>query len=1007
MELLSPTHLLRVTHPEYLALLAVVPLVILVARRSLAGLGPIRQPLAVALRCGVIALLALALAGPERVRVTDDQTAVFVLDHSASVPRDQQQAAFNFVKRAAREIRPGKDRVALMTFDGAPTVEQLASDGLRVDRLGAGSKPYQTNLAGALRMAMALFPPDTARRVVLLSDGNENIGQALEDADAYAAAGVPIDVTPLRYEHQKEMLIERLTAPASAKLDETVNLGLIIRSQSPASARVLLYQNDQLVDLDPSSAQAGYPVTLDAGHNRFTIPVPLRQPGAHRFRAVLEPERAADDAVAANNEGRAFTIVGSAERVLILTEPDTDQVSTSAQSADVLERALRQAGIECDVRSVGEVVLDPAFLAGCSLVILSNVSAFSLGEAQQQALASFVRDLGGGLIAIGGDRAFSMGGYQKTPLEEVLPVETDRAKLKLLSLSMVIVIDRSGSMSGEKIEMAKKAAIGAVQLLSRLDRIGVIAFEGRPEWIVPLALCENKQAVLAKLAQIGPGGGTNMYPALEQAYSALAPLNTNLKHVIVLTDGQSEPGDFEGIARRFGNAGITVSTIAVGPDADRNLLTLIAQLSGGRMYATDNAQPLPQIFVRETVLASRSGLFERSFTPKLRGGDDPVLAGFTQADFAPLEGYVVTAVKPLAQAPLTRPHEDGTDPILAHWQVGLGRSIAFTSGLWPRWGPQWVQWPGFSKLWAQCVRYAARSGQSSEFQITTQIEGEHAKLVLEASDQVSALSSVAFAGQLVTPDFAARPLELRQTGPGRFEATFRAPEPGTYVASIAYQYGNGVAAKSGRIQTGLTVTYSPEYAAVTQNEVLLSELARRTGGRVLYPEHPEAVYEPWSIRPVEARLPVWEDLVRLALFAFLVDVAVRRLAIHPFESLRRVRSFLRELAGFPASPNAAATVATLRGVRERAQASHARAVPDADHGRSAVTEDSNTVEAGRMDTTTGGRTEDDLARLLSGSHDRPAVAAPKKSPAVSGEGEAEYASRLLRAKQEAKRRTQG
>lgn len=1007
MDALWSTLGIRVSQPAYLAILAVIPIVVLLARRSLAGLGRLRRPVTLVLRSAVIALLALALCGPDRVRVTDDQTAIFVIDQSASVPRDAQQAAFEFAQEAAKRLRRGKDRIALLSFDGRAIIEQLPHSELRVDRPGLGSKPHRTDLSGALRMAMALFPPDAARRIVLLSDGNENVGQVLEDAAAFAAAGVPVDVAPRRYTHQREMLVERLSSPASVKLNDTVNLGLIVRSQARAAARLLLYQNDELLDLDPATDQAGFPMALEPGHSRFTFPVTFRESGAHRFRAVLQPDRAEDDAVLANNEGRAFTVVGEAERVLILTEATSDPTSVDAESANVLARALRQAKVDCDVRSIDSVSLDPEFLTGCSLVILSNVSAFSVGESQQRALASYVRDLGGGLIAIGGDSAFSMGGYQRTPLEEVLPVETDRSKLKLMSLSLVIVLDRSGSMAGEKLDLAKRAALGAVQLLSRSDRVGVIAFDSYAEWIVPLAPCDAKQETIGALASIGVGGGTNMYPALEEAHSALVRVNTNLKHVILLTDGQSEPGDFRGIAQQFGKSGISISTIAIGPDADRESLGEIAKLSGGRSYQTNSAQPLPQIFLRETVLASRSGLLERDFTPTLRAApDDPVFKGIVQSDIPQLNGYVITAAKPMAQTPLVRLHDDGTDPILAYWQAGLGRSIAFTSGLWPRWGAQWVNWPGFGKLWEQCVRYAARGAQSGEFQIATQVEGDRGRLTLEFSGSaVSGISSASFSGQLAMPDFSAQPLEIRQTGPGRFEATFAAPDPGTYIASIAYQYGSGSSRKSGRIQTGLTVTYSPEFAVVTHNETLLAELARRTGGRVLNPDQAAAVLDPGSMRRVEARAPIWQELVGLALLAFLVEVAVRRLAIRPGEALRRVRSYLREIAGQSSGARAEATVATLRGVRKQVQSAQAPAATAVLRDRINATSAPAESRASRGRTSDTGA-DDDLALLLDGQREKPVVAAPRRDAAPPKPTEAEYAARLLRAKRDAKRLTQ-
>ena len=978
--------MMRFAEPQYLALLAAMPLVVLMGLRSLAGLGIVRRILAIGARCAVLGLLVLALAGPERVHVTDDQTVIFAIDRSASVPRERQQAALDYVKAASREMRPKKDRAAIVAFDGAPAVEQLPAEEVRVDQLDSGQRLYQTNLAGALRMALAVFPPETARRVVVLSDGNQNIGSALDEAQRYAAAGVPADVLPLRYEHKSEMLVERLTAPTNAKQDATVDLSLVVRSQREADARVLLYHNDALVDLDPSPASAGYPIKLEPGHNRFTIPVPLRATGVHRFRAVLHALHPEDDDITVNNEGRAFTIVGQAERIVILSEADRDETD---KSAEVLAAALRQTGIDCELATIGDQALDPMALADCSLVILNNVPAYAISNKQQRALASYVRDLGGGLIAVGGDRAFSVGGYHRTPLDEVLPVETNRMKLKLLSLSLAIVIDRSGSMAGEKIAMARDAARGTVSLLNSSDRIGVIAFDSGWEWIVPMGPCAEKTAIEAMLSRIGGGGGTNMYPALREAVGALAQDDVNLRHVIVLTDGQSAGGDFIGLAKKCAHAGITITTIAVGQDADVKLLGDIAKVSGGRMYQTKSAEPLPRIFIRETMLAGRTGLYERPFTPRLRAGPaERVLRGFTQADVPPLTGYVITSAKPMATAPLTRVHNEGEDPILAYWQVGLGRVAAVTTGVWPRWGPEWMEWPGFVKFWAQCVRYAARAAPVSDIQMTTHVEDERAKVVLETRGLSPAqLASMALAGQVVGPNYEARSITLTRTGPDRFEGSFPVSTPGVYVTSLAYRGGEGDQAVSGQIQAGVAVTYSPEYANVGSDEMLLDELARQTGGRTLDPAYPPAAFEPWSIRPMESRLPIWEMMVRMALIAFLIDVAVRRVAIDPLEATKRLRTWVRELAGYPASATTAATVATLRSVRERVRGEEQERETPAVHVAETAPHDR----------------KDDLSDALSSGAEKPAVAPPRRP---ASQDEAGYAARLLQAKKAARRRTE-
>lgn len=1000
---LLPLIPLRLTHPAFLALLVMLPLLVALAHRSRAGLGSTRHAIAVALRVVVAGLLILALAGPQRVRTVEAQTAVFLIDQSGSVLTDAQRAALAFAHTAAEGMRPGRDRVALLTFDGRAVVEQVAHHELLHDRLGAGPQPHRTNLAHALRMAMALLPADTTHRVVLLSDGNENLERAAEVANTYAAARIPIDVVPLRYAHGREMLVDRLSAPATASRGETINLNLIVRSQTATTARVLLYHNEALVALDPASSHTGFPIELEAGFNRFTIPVTVGEAGAHRFRAVLQPDRAEDDAILANNEGRAVTLVGAAQRVLILTEHDASEQRVGDASAGQIAEALRREGIESEIMEVGETVLDAGFLTGCSLVILSNVAAMSLREAEQRALSAFVRHLGGGMIVVGGDRAFSVGGYHRTPLEEVLPVETPRDKLTLLSLSMVIVIDRSGSMAGENIEMAKSAAASAVDLLSARDQIGVLAFDGVPQWIVPLQPCTDRAGIVRRIMTLAAGGGTVMYPALEQAYAALAGSTSNIKHVILLSDGHSMPGDFDGVARQLAAAGITVSSIAVGPDADRMLLARIAQLSGGRVYVTDSARPLPQIFARETILTSRSGLFEQPFAPTLRvAADEPVLRGFVPAEIPMLRGHVVMAAKPLAQLPLTRAHAEGADPIVAYWQVGLGRTVAITTGLWPQWGPDWLAWEGFSKFWAQCVRYAARPAQSTEFHLIAQVEGGVGTVVLEAQGvPPAAWGSLAVAGEVVDAQFNVRPLEVQPTGPGRFEARFAAPDPGTYIARLGYRYGSGADVTSGVLQTGLVVTYSPEYGDVTHNESLLTELARQTGGRLLDITRPESVYERWSIRPKEARVAIWEDFLRLALLLFLLDVAVRRVAVSPVGLTRRARAWLRQLAGRPAEGGAAATVATLRDVRARLRADTAaedevRTAPRPGLG------DAAELPGGNRGNVVTDRLALEREQQSGGTSDGERAAPPgQQSPAGVSE-ERETMSRLLRAKRKAR-----
>ncbi len=1009
---------LHAGRPAYLLVLLLVPVLWALSYRALAALGPVRRAIALALRTLVIVLIACALADVQAVRTVDDQTAVFVLDTSQSLAPELQQAGFEFIKQTAATMRPDRDRVALVVCSGDARIEQIAYHDLRVQQYSASPRPDETNLAAGLRMARAIVPPDTARRIVLLSDGNENAGDALAEADRLAAERIPVDVLPLNYVHREEVIVERFSAPARAQEDDRISLDLVLRATRPTKGHVLIYHNDVPVDLDPAAPGAEAAVTLNEGLNRLTLPVRLPQRGVHRFEAVFAPDDSSDDTLFANNRGQAFTMVGGGETALVIVDHGLEPGATADLSAQVLVDALEAAGVTCTLRAVEQVTLSPEALMGYSLVVLSNVSAITVGEDQQRALASYVRDLGGGLVVVGGDQAFGLGGYYRSPLESILPVVTDRKKLQLLSTSMVIVVDQSGSMVGEKIERARQAAQAAVDLLGPMDQIGVVAFAGEYRWVVPLAPCTNKALIQRRLAGIASGGGTVMYPALAAAGVALYHTDTNVRHIILLTDGQSAPGDFDRLSRTLKNEGITVSAIAIGDDADHAQLQRIADLTGGRMYRTSNAAPLPQIFVRETVLAGRSGAFEREFMPQLRSGTwSPLVTGLRQEELPPLFGYNVTAARPEATVPLVRNTERGADPILAHWQVGLGQAIGFTSGMWPKWGHDWSSWSGFSKFWGQVARSAARPPDGTEFDVQTTVDGQRATVMLEAADAMRLMrGGLQISARVVGPDYEVQTLDLRPVGLGRFEADFPIEHKGAHIVRFAYAWQENGQAKSAGVQASVTVPYGAEYRALRSNEAFLVDIARRTEGRLLYAEQPEAVFEPWIRQPVQTRRPVWDWFVRLAMAAFLLDVGVRRLAINPIEMFHRVE---RGIAGLVSSaPTASATMASLREAqrkREDAGAGRASGAPRRSDAagleRASAAAASSPISLSELRTRREAQSVDDANRTGEGTRERSGIA----GASAEGEGSEGTTSadgptspedaraRLLRAKRRALR----
>ena len=355
--------------------------------------------------------------------------------------------------------------------------------------------------------------------------------------------------------------------------------------------------------------------------------------------------------------------------------------------------------------------------------------ATALTTRQMNILRTYVQDLGGGLIMLGGDQSFGLGGYYKTTIEEILPVRSDFEKEKEKpSLAMMLVIDKSGSMGGQKIEMAKDAAKAAVELLGPKDKVGVIAFDGDFWWLAEMQPASNKRQILDKISAIEAGGGTTMGPPMEAAYEALQATPAKLKHVIMLTDGISAPGDFEGIAQNMAQAKITCSTVAVGDDCDFKLLEEIARIGNGRYYHTDDPANVPQIFAKETVTASKSAINEQPFTPLVLRPSQ-VLADIEFDDAPFLLGYVMTRPKPTSELILAT--EKG-DPLLSWWRYGLGMTVAFTSDAKSRWAAEWLSWPGYSKFWAQVVRHAMRKSDAKGVFVQVDQKDGKATVTLDA-----------------------------------------------------------------------------------------------------------------------------------------------------------------------------------------------------------------------------------------------------------------------------------
>lgn len=869
--------------PAWLLLLLTIPVIVLVALRTLRALNPRQRWLAIVLRALVVIVFALVLARIHAVRTSDRLAVYFLIDRSRSIPDEVRLKVEDYVRRSAH-LAERNDKLCIVGFDGEANIDLPPSTaGSDTFTFGSAIEPDRTDIGRALRTAMATLPEGCGRRIVLATDMNENAGNVLDEVQAAAANGAVIDILPLDYDYPNEILFDRFVVPAQSKPETAVPLRMILKSRRPTRARIHLTHNGRPVRLEDDLVD----LPGDMRPVPFKPYIQVMNESLHRFEARIEPLDPGDDTLPQNNVASAFTIVDTERSVLLLTQIEGDDDGRRDHQA--LVEALAREKIRIDVALPGEVAVDLHELERYGAVILANISADKFTEEEKQTLATYVRDLGGGLIMTGGNHSFGAGGWIGSPVEEISPVFFEVKHKKVIPRGGLAIVMHSceiprGNYWGEQV------AIAATNTISSLDYIGVLAYSWSPggtNWEVPLQVATNKPAIISTIKKMQIGDMPDFDPSLEMAIKGLMPLpGVSQRHVIIISDGDPSPPSTATLNKMVQNR-ITCSTVGIGYGAhvQESTLKQIANVTKGRFYRCTNPKQLPQIFVKEAKVVRRSLIDEKPFTPQVAYALAETIHGFAEAEFPPLGGLVLTTPKPQTiEMPLVRAGSDGNDPVMAHWQCELGKVLVFTSGQWPKWGPEWAGWARFGAFWAQTVRWVMRQSGSDDFEVMTHLEGDKGRVIVEAlNTDASFLNEMRIAGRLITPDLQSRPIRLIQTGPGRYETTFDVKDNGQYVVNLSYAAPSTAGDTSGSerrmIRTGLSLPYSWEYRHLSANTALMNEVRDKTGGRLLTMD-PKLDNVFHFDRPVtSSRQPVWRPLILwLLLPLFLLDVAGRRLA---------------------------------------------------------------------------------------------------------------------------------
>ena len=852
----------EINHPLLLLFIPILALFLLWSVGFLRVKEPLFQRKIAIVRTSIIGLLLLAMSGVFLVKDTQKITTIFLIDVSDSMNGHQKEEE-QFVRDAIKTM--GKyDEVGVIAFGEEALVDQFVSEHPIFDTITTEPITTSTNYENAIAKALSMFEEESGKRIVLLTDGYGNDGNLLEMRSSLVSQQVEFQVKRYEQEKGEEVYISDLDVPEKIGKNETFQITVTVYSTIETEGKIQLYSGREW--------RGEKEVIFQKGENQFVFQDKESKGGLKTYRAVVE---AKEDTTLLNNEYSAFTDVTMPTRVLI--------VEGERGNGTVLEQILKDSGFQYDMVSPASVPDTISKMTAYKTILLNNVMKNDLKTGFLDNLDTYVKDYAGGLVAIGGDSSFALGGYSDTVLEKVLPVHMHlKGEKEIPKVSMVMVIDHSGSMtSGEganNLDLAKQSAISAVDTLRDSDEVGVLGFDDRFQWIVPIGEIQDKESIMEKIATIEEGGGTSIYPALKEAVEQLVKSDAKLKHVILLTDGQDGFHDYDDVIVMANKENITISTVAIGDDADQRTLKEIADQGAGRYYSANARTNLPKIFSKEVYLSMRDYIIEREFVPEVVS-EHEILDGVKEFEFPKMLGYVGASAKNHARVLL---ESDTGDPILTVWQYGLGKTVAWQSDATNQWTSSYANWEPYTRLWKQIIDETVAQTDTEEDFMKIETKGDVA-FIHYTTDQYSENTEVTV---LCTDEKGEQQtIALKPSSPGNFSGSFSMGKEGVTTVRLVNKTDgaivsnkNGVALKQ----------YSKEYRLDGEQKELLQFMQEVDGKEI---KEAKEVLKDMNGR-VEVKYPLYSYFVFLSMLLFLWDIAIRRFHLTYLEDTIKKRKEL-------------------------------------------------------------------------------------------------------------------
>jgi uncharacterized membrane protein len=902
--------------PWYLLLLGLLPLMWLFSFKSLAGLGNWRRLTAIGLRSIIMLLFILALADVQLLRTSEKMTVIYLLDQSESIPRAKRQTMMTYAIEEVLKHRnaPRGDKASVIVFGYDAKIEIPPFDAALASTGGIESvieRTDATNLAAALKLAQASFPEDAAKRVVIVSDGNENLGDARSVARAMVDSGIGIDAVPIRLETRSEVAVEKVTLPSDIRRGQPIEARVVVSNFTKPGAvenpeglvRGTLKISRQIGQHEELLSEQE--VLLKPGKNVYSFRHTIEQPAVYTYKADFTPADEKDDLMLQNNRATAFTHVRGKGRVLLIED------WANRGNFDFLVKKLQDMNLEVDVQASDQLFTSLAELQGYDSVILADVprssgddptkEVVSFSDDQIQMLVRNTEQMGSGLIMLGGPNSFGAGGWSNTPLEEAMPVDFQIKNAKIQAVGALVLMMHASELA-QGNHWQKVIAREAIKTLGPMDYCGLIHWDvAGDSWLWTdrgqglIRVSEKRNTMLARLDRMTPGDMPQFEPAMRMALADFNKVNASIKHMIIISDGDPSPPS-NALINAYKNAPvpIQITTVAVGTHgpAGSTPLQQIATATGGKYYVVSNPKALPRIYQREARRVSRPLIFEPE------GGVRPeitypheMLEGI-DGPLPPIKGFVLTTVKdnPLVEVSILSPKPDGgaNSTVLASWTYGAGRTVAFTCDAGKRWASDWTEWENYDKFFSQMVRWSMRPiNEDGKFTVATDIKDGKARVVVTALDKDDEfLNFLTMSGAAVGPDLQPFDIKIRQTAPGRYVGEFDADKSGSFFVTV--NPGSGRAP----LLAGLSVPYSAEFREHETNMTLLEWLAglQPKGG-----ERGKVIDGPLDRAALDKLLAVdtfrhnlakaissqdvWPWVMLVAACLFFADVFVRRVTI--------------------------------------------------------------------------------------------------------------------------------